>query len=280
MSRQILFPRLAVLFVVGLFTVLYIWQPGGARQLTFFSDVVCILAAALAAILAFLAGSRFDRGVPQQRAWLLLGVGMALWTVAESLWMYFEVGLDVEVPYPSFADVIFAIGYIPLVLGLLIGYRGFGVRLPMPRRLIVALAYAVLLAALAYWFLRPMFFGPEAAGPVESFIDSYYLVGDLTLAFMATLSLIVVWNGLIGRPWVSILIGMLLFAVSDSAFSYTAWEGSYAVGGNWQSAVIDVAYFAAYLTVILGAYRQAMLRLADVVRPGNVIGASPRPTAH
>jgi len=267
LSRRILYSRLAVLVVLVLFLVAYIWQPGGTRALTFFSDAVCLTAAALAAILAFVASARFDRGVTQRRTWLLVGAGMAIWTVAELLWMCFEIGAGDEVPYPSLADVIWAIGYAPLILGIYLGYRGLGVRLRWSHRLLVTLAYAALLAGLAFWLLKPMFGGPAAASLAESFIGSYYLVGDLTLAFIASLSLIVVWDGLIGRPWLSITLGMLLFAISDSAFSYADWAGFYAVGGNWESAVIDVAYLAAYLLVALGAYRQATLALADVTPP-------------
>jgi len=250
-----------------LFAAAYVGQPGGAGGLEMFSDTVCLLAAALAAAFAFIASSRFDHDVPQRRAWLLLGAGMALWAAAECLWMYFEVGPGEEVPYPSFADVIWAVGYAPLILGLFIGYRGLGVRLPMSRRLLVGLLYALLLAVLACWLLRPMFIGPEAAGLAETFIGSFYLVGNLTLAFIATLSLIVVCDALIGRPWLSITLGMLFFAISDSAFAYAAWKGSYVVGGNWQSGMIDVAYLAAYLLVALGAYRQATLHLDDVAPP-------------
>ena len=269
MSRRILFPGLAILVVVVLFIAAYVWQPGGVRVLELLSDVGCLIAATLAAALAFIACSRFDRGIPQRHAWLLLGAGMALWAVAEFLWMYFEIGANEEVPYPSPADVVWAVGYVPLILGMYLGYRGLGVRLRTSRRALMALAYAVLLAAMAYWLLRPMYVGPTAASQAESFIGSYYLVGNLTLAFIATLSLVVVWDGLIGRPGLPITLGMLLFAISDSAFAYSAWQGTYAVGGNWQSGAIDVAYLAAYLLVALGAYHQATLRLADVAQPGS-----------
>jgi hypothetical protein len=264
LSTRIWFPRLAILIVTLVFTAMYILQPGGVRPLESFSDLACLLAAALAAALAFAARARFDRGSLQRRAWLLLGVGLAMWAAAELLWMYLEVGVGDDVPYPSPADFIWAVGYIPLIIGLFIGYRALGVRLPARHRLVVALAYAVLLAALAYGLLDPMFLGHAPASPAEAFFGSVYLVGDLTLAFIATLSLVVVWDGLIGRPWLAITIGMLLFALSDSGFSYADWAGIYAVGANWESAVIDVMYLAAYLLLALGAYRQATLRLDDV----------------
>ncbi len=269
MSRRILLSRLAVVVVLTLLVALYVWQPGGVRVLELVSDLLCLGAAALAAFLAFIAGSRFDHGSMQRRAWFLLGVGTAMWTAAECLWTVFQIGTGQEVPYPSVADGIWAVGYLPLILGLYFVYGSLGVLLPASRRVLVVMVYAALLAALTWWLLRPMFTGPAAASPAESFLGSYYLVGDLTLAFLATLSLIVVWDALIGRPWLSLTLGLLLFAISDSAFAYSAWEGIYAVGGNWQSGLIDVAYLTAYLMIVLAAFRQATLRLADVVRPGD-----------
>jgi len=267
MSRRVALARIVVLIILALVLAMYILQPGGVRPLKLFSDVACLAAALAAVALAFVAASRFNRGAPQQHAWFLLGAGMGTWSVAECLWMYFDVSLGDAVPYPSPADVIWAVGYLPLIIGLFIGYRGLGVRLPARRRLLVGFAYGVLLAALAYGLLGPMFFGPTPASAAESFFGSYYLVGDLTLAFIATLALVVVWDGLIGRPWISIPLGMLLFAISDSFFSYADWRGIYAVGGNWESALIDVVYLAAYLLIALGGYRQATLRLADVAQP-------------
>jgi hypothetical protein len=83
--------------------------------------------------------------------------------------------------------------------------------------------------------LAPMCGDLPAGSWAEALVGSYYLIGNLTLAFIASLSLVVVWDGLIGRPWLSITIGMLLFALSDTAFAYAAWVGTYAVGRNWIS---------------------------------------------
>jgi hypothetical protein len=267
MSRRIALARLMVIAILSVLAILNIWQPGGERVLGLISDLLYLGAATSAAGLAFLAGSRFDRGSLQRRAWSLLGLGLGLWTVAECLWTYFQIGAGEDVPYPSVADGIWAVGYAPLILGLYLGHRALGVRLPARHRLLVLITYAAALAVFSWCLLRPMFYGPSPASPNEAFMGSYYLVGNLTLAFIGTLSLIVVWDGLIGLPWLSITLGLLLFAVSDSAFAYAVWRGTYAVGANWQSAVIDVAYLTAYLAVALAAFRQSSLRLEDVVRP-------------
>jgi hypothetical protein len=266
MSPRPWFARLAVIAVLLAFIAVYVWQPGGIRGLEVISNGLDFAAALLAAAFALAAGSRFDRGRPQRRAWFLLGTGLAFWAAAECVWTYFQIYVGVDVPYPSGADVIWAIGYAPLILGLYLGHHSLGVRLRTRQRILAVVVYAVLLAALAGWLLAPMHAELPAGSWAEAFLGSYYLIGNLTLAFVASLSLIVLWDGLVGRPWQSITIGMLLFAVSDTAFSYAAWVGIYAVGRNWISGVIDVVYLGAYLSIALGAYRHATLSLADVAR--------------
>jgi hypothetical protein len=270
MGQRTWFARLVIIALLVSFIAAYIWRPGGTRALEFVSDGLYLGAAIVASVLALIASSRFDHGLPQRRVWVLLAAGLGLWAVAEGIWMYFQIGAGRDVPYPSLADIIWGIGYVPLILGMFLGHRGLGVRLPTRQRIVAVIVYAVLLAALAAWLVAPMCGDLPAGSWDEALVGSYYLIGNLTLAFIATLSLIVVWDGLIGRPWLSITIGMLLFALSDTAFAYAAWVGTYAVGRNAISGVIDVVYLAAYLSIALGAYRQATLSLADVTHaPGS-----------
>jgi hypothetical protein len=250
-----------------LFLGVYIGQPGGTRLLEVFSDGLYSAAAILGAVLLLLASTRFDRGLVQRRVWFMLGSGMALWAIAELVWAYFQLGIGEDVPYPSLADLIWGIGFAPLILGLFLGHRSLGVRLSNRQRILTVVVYAILLAGLAMGLLVPMYFDLPPSAWAEAVIGVCYLVGDLTLAFVAMLSLAVLWDGLVGRPWLPIAIGLLLFAISDTVFAYAAWTGRYSVGGNLLSGAIDVAYLAAYLSIALGAYRQATLKLADVSVP-------------
>jgi hypothetical protein len=264
--RENLWPaRIAALGVVAALIVLNAFQPGGVALLELASDSLFAATALVAAVLAFVAGSRFDPRVPQRLVWSLLGVGLLLWALAEVLWAYYQIGIGVggDVPYPSPADVIWAVGTAPLILGVFLGYRSLGVRLSRRQRMAATGAYAILLSLLAGGLLAPMFFSQPAVPWAEAFLGAYYLIGDLTLAFIATLSLVVLWDGLVGRAWLPITIGALLFALSDSAFAYAAWIGVYSTGANLLSSGIDVAYLAAYASIALGAYRQVTLRLPD-----------------
>ncbi|MFI5407266.1 MAG: hypothetical protein ACHQ1D_12250, partial [Nitrososphaerales archaeon] len=47
-----------------------------------------------------------------------LVVGLGLWFTAEIIWTYYQLGLGVETPFPSLADVFWLAGYAPLTYHL------------------------------------------------------------------------------------------------------------------------------------------------------------------
>lgn len=62
--------------------------------------------------------------------WLLLGCATASWTLAEIIWGYYALILDVEVPVPSWADLGY-LSAIPLAVAALVVHpatRGSGTR--------------------------------------------------------------------------------------------------------------------------------------------------------
>ena len=87
------------------------------------SDGLDLGAALLATVFSFAAGGTFDRGLPQRRVGAPAGDRHGLVDRG-------GVRLDLPPirrrppvlgPYPSFADIIWAIGYAPLILGLFLG---------------------------------------------------------------------------------------------------------------------------------------------------------------
>ena len=113
---------------------------------------------------------------------------------------------------------------------------------------------------------------------MQMLVGAYYLVGDLGVAFLGTLSLVYLGGGLVARPWVYLVVSILSFAVAGLAFSYGTWTNTYVTGSNFLSAVVDVAYLAGYLLAAAGGYSQLTLRLPDVRKSSHFhyIAISPR----
>jgi hypothetical protein len=247
--------------LIVLYAALYAWQPGGVRLLKILSDTLFALFGLLATVLALKASQMFEPGIASRRVWLLFGVGMAVLTAAQFLWTFYHIFLDPVEPYPSLADLLWAIGYIPVLASLLLQYRALGVGISLRLKLTVLAAYSVALVAAFAILAWPTFSQPGQATIIEILVSVYYLVGDLGMAFIATLSLLVLWNSLVGRPWLYIVISMLLVAVADLMFYYGLLNNLYAIGSNLFSGVVDVVYLSAYIVATAGAYRQVTLSL-------------------
>ncbi|HSD82516.1 MAG TPA: hypothetical protein VLG46_01580 [Anaerolineae bacterium] len=259
MKKTWLTPSMISLVVA--YGVLYVWQPGGVRVLGLVTDALSVLFALLASFLAVRARQMFEPGSASRRAWLFFGLGMAAMTAAEFLWAYYHDVLVGPLPFPSPADVLWAISYVLLLVSFILQYRALGVQASPRRKLSVAALYGgVLISALAV-SVGPAFSRPGQVATLDLLINAYYLVGDLSIGFIATLSLLFLWNGLVSRPWQYILTSVLLFVIADLTFSYGSANDLYATGSNWLSGVVDVAYLAAYVIAAAGGYRQITLHL-------------------
>ncbi len=261
MMKKTWFTPASIAALIVLYAALYAWQPGGVRLLRILSDTLLAIFGLLATVLALKASQMFEPGAASRRVWLLFGVGMAVLTATQLLWTFYYIFLDPAKPYFSLADFLWAIGYIPVLASLLLQYRALGVGISLRLKLMVLAAYSVALVAAFAVLAWSTLSQPSHATAIEIFVSVYYLIGDFSMAFIATLSLLVLWNGLVGRPWQYIVISMLLIAVADLMFSYGLLNDLYAIGSNLFSGVVDVVYLSAYVVAAAGAYQQVTLSL-------------------
>src|SRR3989304_3329906 len=133
---------ISLLLVYG---VLYTRQPGGSEALLLLTHALFSIFALLASVLALRASRMFEPGVASRRVWLFFSAGMTALTVSELLWIYYFVW-GKEPPYPSPVDVLWAIGFLPVLASLVLQYRALGVQVSLRRKLIVSAVYLGLLA--------------------------------------------------------------------------------------------------------------------------------------
>lgn len=113
-------------------------------------------------------------------AWATIGVGVALWWLAEVTWQIYVWGLGVEVPYPSLADVFYVAGYPVVGVGMLLLPH---VRLRSLERVRLVLDTFVgtfALIAIA-WTMHLSRYVSLDGWSLEAFLDAFYPVTDLLL---------------------------------------------------------------------------------------------------
>jgi len=230
----------------------------GDSAVTALDDIGEAVAAGLASAACAWAASRATGR--DRLGWRLMGVSAGLWAAGEVVWSIYEVGLHVEVPYPSLADAGF-LAAVPFAIG---GIRAFWSR---PRGtssrwrvwfdgVIVALA----LTSTAWGFgLRSVW---ESDSPTKA-LDLAYPVTDIVIGTILILAIRRATEQQKGRMAL-LLAGVASYSLADSAFSFLTAQGSFGSVGN----VLDTGWFAGYLLIGLAAiYPAAPMRAATAQAP-------------
>jgi diguanylate cyclase len=215
----------------------------GQHAVTAIDDIGEAVAAALASIACAWAARR-ARG-KDSLGWALMSISAGLWAAGEVVWSIYEVGLGVQTPYPSLADV----GFLSAVPFAIAGIRAFwsDARGTSARwrvwfdGVIVALA----LTSTAWGFgLRTVW----DSNSTTKVLDLAYPVADILTGTVLILAIRRATHQQKGRM-AFLLAGVASYAIADSAFSYLNAQGAFGAVGN----VIDTGWFAGYLLIALAA---------------------------
>lgn len=200
-----------------------IWSGTGSERFTIAVADLAAVATAVGGGGVLLRSSRRD--ADGGRPWRLLGIAMLLWGLGEVLWSWYEVVLGDEVPFPSVADVAY-LGAIPVALaGVLAFAAGTGARFQLRTVLDGCLVAGSFLFASWALVLGPVW-ASGTGSAVEQAVSLAYPVTDLVLAVLALF--IVAWGNTAERVPIRIVAaGLLVMAVTDSAFAWMTTNGSF-----------------------------------------------------
>jgi hypothetical protein len=174
-------------------------------------------------------------------AQVAIAIALALWLGAEFVWTYYELGLGVEVPFPSAADAAWLAGYAPFAYYLFKVYGFFGKGRPK-----LALAVSAVTAAfVAYTAVEVVAASADPEGDALSLAVS--------LAYVALDGMVIVPAVMVltrlrketftSVPWFLISISILLAAAGDVGYAYYTAAG---IEGEW---VWDVLFNADYVVI-------------------------------
>lgn len=201
---------------------------GGPGVLVVVSDVGSLVAEALAVACVLLAiASTSGR---QRMAWVALAAGLASWLVGDAIWAIYELRLDVEVPFPSLADVGYLLFYVFTLFVLVILPTG-NAGATLARLFLDGLLLAVSLFALAWVSGLDAVIAAGGTDPFSFGLSFFYPLADLALFTMAGLMLLRAGPG--QRLTISLLAaGIAAVAIADSVFLYLDANGTY-LSGNF-----------------------------------------------
>lgn len=185
------------------------------------------------------------------KAILFLGFGLFCWGVGESIWTYYNIFLNVEIPYPSLADLFFAPSVFFYTLGTIYLSRTTGAGLGFKKKFgkIFAVTAPILVTVFTYWLIVVVGHGGEffrdKTSLIKSILDVVYPLGDAVSLSVAVIVSGLSFKYLGGRyKWdiLFILFGLAAMFAADSILSYTSnLETAYS--GDFGDLVFTLAVF-------------------------------------
>src|SRR5467141_236868 len=215
----------------------------GQHAVTAIDDIGEAVAAALASLACAWAASR--AAGKDRLGWALMSISAGLWSAGEVVWSIYEVGMGVQVPYPSLADA----GFLAAVPFAFAGIRAFwsDARGTSSRWRVWfdGVIVAIALTSTAWAFgLKSVWLSNSST----KLLDLAYPVSDIVIGTILILAIRRANQQQAGRM-AFLLAGIASYSIADSAFAYLNAQGTFGAVGN----VIDTGWFAGFLMIALAA---------------------------
>ena len=243
--------QILITFLIVVYVAISIFSPLG-RYLNNF--IVPLLA--LGSTLVAFSLTRRVGGGKNLLLWWGFAIGWALWTISEFWWSFVSI-TGQEVPFPSWVDIIWLLGYLPLYLALWLRIRSMPKITNSARRIAVLSLSLVVFGLTLVFVIVPIAQTNDPTAIVASALNIFYPLADLVLLLFALWALFSYEQGLYGSPWRWISAGFLFITASDLFFSYATTFDLYYPDGqaNLISTLgVDVPYTLGYLFIFVGFF--------------------------
>ena len=186
---------------------------------------------------------------------LFLSLGILTWGIGTVIFAYYNLYLNIEVPYPSLADAAYIISWPLWVIGMFYFLKVLGVKYRLKNTIGKLFLVIIPLVAIviSYYLLFIVARGGLinfSNGNLKLFFDLAYPIGDIVIITFTVLIYSFSLNylgGLLKWPIFIILSGFVINYIGDFSFVYTATKETYFVA-NW----VDLIYTTAFFLLGLG----------------------------
>lgn len=194
------------------------------------------------------------------RAVIFLSLGLIAWGLGTYIYSgVYNLILQVEVPYPSFADIGYVLALPLWVIGIIQISRAMGATygLHSSRGKVLLLAIPALVIVASYYLLvvvaRAGSITADDTAILKVILDLTYPFGDVVILTLATLIYSLSYDyfgGIFKKAIYLILSGFVLMYFSDFAFSYTTTLGTW-FPGDWNDLLFTTAMLSLSCGVLL-----------------------------
>jgi len=247
--------------LIAVYVIINVFVIGGDKFISEIGNYITVPLAILTLLISIMLWKQVSGNTDSSFLWGCMIAGWACWTVAEVLWAVFAY-LSQEVPYPSWADFFWLIGYIPMGIGLAARVRSLPAK-PTSNQL--AVIWGVSIATIlftAIFVLQPIIQNNDPAHLVESILNLLFPILDLFLLVIVLYLFFAYEQGAYSFGWRLILVGFIAHQVANLLFSYASSADLYypdAKATLLSTLGVDVPYNVSYVFWMLGIYLLSQL---------------------
>jgi len=231
--------------------LIYLFQDMYADFIYLFSNAFPPFIAGVAMIVSGFALVKYwgNLGDKFSQIWVGFHLGMVFWFLGEVGWAVYTLLLNVEIPYPSIADVAWLIGYVPLLAALFLYLRTFEFAISKSMLAVTAVAVFIESFILFTFLVSPVLATTAEEEITTLVVDIAYPALDLALFSLSTLGLLIFAKGKIAPAWLLINSAILTTAVADVLFSYTTLQETY-----YNGHILELFFHWGYILFALAFY--------------------------
>ena len=223
--------------------LIYLFQDQYPDFMYFFSNAYFPLIAVAAVIVSGIALRKYwgNFGDKFSKIWTYFTLGMIFWFLGELGWAIYTLLLNIEIPYPSIADIVWLIGYVPLFIALYLYIGTFQIALSKKMFAIATIAVCIASSVFLLFLVPPILADTAERDMVTLTVDLAYPTLDIVLFSLSILGLLIFAKGKIAQAWLLINGAILMNVMGDLLFSYTTLKGTY-YNGHWSELFIAWSY--------------------------------------
>ncbi len=192
------------------------------------------------------------------KAIYFLSGGLLTWGIGTLIFAYYNLFLNVAVPYPSLADALYIISWPLWAISMVNFSRATGVKFQLSNLTGRFMLFIIPLIAIiiSYYTLIIVARGGVidiSGGALKTFFDLAYPIGDVVILTIALLIYGLSFNylgGFFKWPIIMVLAGFVANYIGDFTFVYTVTKETYFVA-NWVDLIYTSAFFLLGLAVTM-----------------------------
>ena len=234
---------LLVSLIVSAFVVL-VANLFGVKSATLVGNLLYIPTAGTFVVVTAWVSSRFGLGGTYGKALLFFVIFAVLWFVAEMIWAFNELVLEID-PYPSIADAFWLAGYPFIFIFMVLYLKPFRKSISKKIFSISVIIPLILVAVTIFDTLKV-----EKENQFFLFLLTIsYPILDALILVPAVIGIILFLKGEISILWSLISLGILSVSLADIGFFITQYNYTYYTGHP-----IEIFFYWSYIFWTFGAY--------------------------